>query len=159
MAVTLDLSAIPEVDHVADGVCISGYRATQYANELWQAGIRHVLKLYDDIPFFPRHFTVLNNYIEDGEPLTKDKLQRGVAFITEQVNAERPVLVMCAYGISRSSTFVLAYLLTRGHTLRQAYDLLKQRHPQANPHPLLWKSLIEHYQLTDRLEDVAKWGR
>ena len=46
-------------------------------------------------------------------------LQRGVSFICEQVDAGKQVLVVCGAGISRSLTFVLAYLLERGYELRR----------------------------------------
>ena len=61
----------------------------------------------------------------------------------QQVEAGRPVLVMCGAGISRSSTFVLAYLLERGYSLEDAWRLLSERHPAASPLPQMWRSPSE----------------
>ncbi|MBX3083150.1 MAG: dual specificity protein phosphatase family protein [Anaerolineae bacterium] len=152
------LSTFVPVDLVGHGIYISGHRATQYTTELRAANIKHVLKLYSDIPYFPHDFTVLENAIEDGESIPPNKLREGVQFVMEQVEAKRSVLVMCGAGISRSSTFVLASLLQLDYTLEDAYRLLKSQHSSASPHPALWNSLINHYRLPYRVEDVLGWS-
>jgi hypothetical protein len=146
------------IDHVADGVYISGWRASLQKQALLDAGIRHILLLDGYISGFASGFETLDNAIEDGEFIPLEKLQRGVAFVNAQVSAGNRVLVMCSAGISRSSTFVLAYLVERGYTLREAFDLLKRQHPQAQPHYELWRSLIEHYHLPDNWEDTIHWA-
>jgi protein-tyrosine phosphatase len=153
-----DTSPLP-VNHIQDGVYISGYRATEYAPRLRAAGITNVLKLYEDIPYFPTDFVTFENPLNDGEPVAPEALRRGTDFILNCVLEEEAVLVMCVAGISRSATFVLSYLLRRGHDLRDAYRLLKAGRPQASPHPKLWLSLIAHYQLKYTLEDVISWDR
>src|SRR5689334_22240833 len=152
----LDLSAL-EIDHVAHGVYISGWRATKYDTYLRSAGLTHVLKLYDSSPFWPTDFTVCDNALTDGELIPLDVLQRGVSFIQEHVSEDKTVLVQCGAGISRSSTFVLAYLLDRGYELPDAWKLLKEQHPPANPHPKMWESLIIHYGLSYDLKEVVSW--
>lgn len=144
---------------MVDGIYISGWRATQYGDYLRQAGIIHILKLYDSIPNFPADFDVCENPVEDGEFLPLEPLQRGVDFVLEQLNAGRPVLVMCGAGISRSATFVLAVLLKQGYDLHDAFRLLRQKHPEATPHPYLWLSLITHYNLPYKLADAMEWMR
>ncbi len=144
-------------DHVIDGIYISGWRAIQYIPALRAAGIVHVLKLYPDHPYFPADFHTFENALEDGEFIDAPLLKHGVSFIKEQVQATRPVLVMCSAGISRSSTFVLAYLLEKGHDLPDAYRLLKRAHPDAEPHPRMWQSLITHYRLDYTLDDAWEW--
>ena len=146
------------VDHVIDGVYISGWRATHFAGKLRAAGIVNVLKLYEDIPFFPADFNVFENTLDDGELIPPHVLDRGTQFVYEQAENGRPVLVMCGAGISRSSTFVLSYLLKKQYDLRDAFVLLKQSHPVAQPHPQLWQSLINRYQLPYRLDEVMHWG-
>ncbi|MCP4517435.1 MAG: dual specificity protein phosphatase family protein [Delftia sp.] len=84
-------------------------------------------------------------------------MQRGVAFIKEQVEAGQAVLVVCGAGISRSSIFVLAYLLERGYHPREAWRLLHSRHPQARPLPKMWQSLLAHYDLPYTMRDVIDW--
>lgn len=120
-------------------------------------GLTHVLKLYEDAPFWPDDFTVCDNALPDGVFLNLEQLERGVAFVKEQVDSDKTVLVQCGAGISRSSTFVLAYLVDRGYDLPEAWELLKAQHEQANPHPELWRSLISHYDLPYTLDDIADW--
>lgn len=154
-----DLPKALGIDHVVDQIYISGWRATQYGDYLRQAGITHVLKLYEGIPSFPPDFNVCENPVDDGEFLALEPLQRGVTFVLEQVDAGRPVLVMCGAGISRSSTFVLATLVQRGYDLRDAFFLLREKHLEATPHPYLWLSLITHYSLPYKLPEVLEWMR
>ncbi|HLY27274.1 MAG TPA: dual specificity protein phosphatase [Aggregatilineales bacterium] len=145
------------IDHVAHGVYISGYRAIYSAQILREVGITHVLKLYEDGPYWPADFVVCDNPLPDGEPIPAEQLRQGVAFVREQVEAGRSVLVQCGAGISRSSTFVLAFLVDRGYDLKDAWQILKTNHSDANPHPALWYSLIAHYHLPYSTQDVAQW--
>jgi protein-tyrosine phosphatase len=150
-------SAIGNVDHVLNGVYIGGARAIFHVDALRVAGVRRVLKLYFDEPIWASDFTVCNNALHDGVFVEYPQLKRGVDFIEESVAAEQPVLVLCGAGISRSSTFVLGYLLRRGYTLEAAWRLLKDRHAAANPVLEMWESLIAHYGLNLRVEDVIHW--
>ncbi len=150
------MSDIP-IDHVLDGVYISSWRATQHIEYLREHGITNVLKLYEDDPYFPGDFNTLENVLADGEPIPAETLRRGVQFVQEQVKAQHPVLVMCGAGISRSSTFVLAYLIENGHGAHDAFRLLRRAHPPAAPHFALWLSLFEHYHLDYQLRDVLDW--
>lgn len=145
------------IDHVIDGVYISGWLAANFQDELRAAGITRILKLYEDTPYFPRTFNTLENAIGDGELIPQEALWGGVDFILDNIYVGRSVLVMCGAGISRSSTFVLAYLLERGYDLHDAFILLRRAHPEANPHPKLWESLITHYQLKYRPPDIWQW--
>lgn len=153
----MELPPLLPVDHVTDGVYISGWRATLYPDYLRQAGITNVLKLFADIPYFPNDFNVLENALDDGEFVPLDAMKRGANFVVEHVDAGQRVLVMCGAGISRSSTFVLAYLLERGQDLRDAFVLLRKKHPVATPHPEMWRSLIAHYGLTYTVQDARAW--
>jgi protein-tyrosine phosphatase len=145
------------VHHVADGVYISSSGAIQLVPRLRQAGITSILKLYYHIPDWPDDFLVCNNPLRDGEFIPQAVLQRGVSFIKEQVDAGQAVLVLCVAGISRSSTFVLAYLIERGYHSRDAWRLLHSRHIRAMPLPLMWQSLLTHYDLPYTVRDTYEW--
>jgi protein-tyrosine phosphatase len=152
------LMGLPDyIDHVIDGVYIADDRAAFAENALRAEKITTVLKLYHGAPFFPMDFNTLDHPLDDGAFILPDDLQRGVKFIAKNVDAGRRVLIVCCAGISRSSTFALAYLLERGHDLRDAYTLLVEKHRFADPHPELWRSLIEYYHVTYTLEDIAQW--
>ena len=144
------------VHHVADDVYISSSGAIQLVPRLRQAGITSV-KLYFYIPDWPDDFLVCDNPPKGGEFIPQAVLQRGVSFINEQVDAGQTVLVVCGAGISRSSTFVLAYLLERNYHPRDAWWLLHSRHIRAMPLPLMWQSLLTHYDLPYAVRDTYEW--
>lgn len=150
---------IANVDYVADGVYISSARAQNAVGAIRRAGIQHVLKLYFYEPHWPDDFTVCEMPIVDGEFIRHENIERGVGFIREQVDAERRVLVQCGAGISRSATFVLAYLIESGRELPDAFTLLKQQHPIASPLPAMWQSLLTYYDLPYDMGDVYSWMR
>jgi protein-tyrosine phosphatase len=55
-------------------------------------------------------------------------------FIHNQLVQERPVLVHCRAGVSRSATVVLAYLVEYcGYSLRDAFTMTLQRRPTVTP--------------------------
>lgn len=148
------------IDHVNDGIFISGVRAAYYTDDLRRAGIRHVLALYQDEAGsvrWPADFTVLHNGIQDSMPVPAMYLRSGVDFVHRAAAAGENVLVCCWAGISRSSTFVLAYLIETGFDLPDAWYLLSSRHTDAWPAMELWQSLLEYYQLPYTLADVHNW--
>jgi protein-tyrosine phosphatase len=122
-----------------------------------RTALRYVLKLYGGGPYFPPTFKTLEVPVKDGQPLAADRLKVGVGFIRQLVESGHPVLVMCAQGVSRSSTFILAYMLERGYDLRAAFFHLFYQHPDAEPHPQMWLSLIRHYRLDYSLQTVVNW--
>jgi len=84
--------------------------------------------------------------VEDGEPLPSDLLRMGVEFVRLEKALGRKVLVACGAGISRSATFAIASLKEEERLpLLEAYRQVRVMHPDALPHPALWKSLCEYY--------------
>ncbi len=151
------MESLPNLDYVIDGVYISGVRAMYSIGAMRDANIRHVLKLYYYEPYWPDDFVVCENPVIDGQRVPDEALKRGVDFINEQVQAKRPVLVQCGAGISRSSTFVLAYMIGAGHDLHDAFELLKAKHSPSWPLPAMWNTLIEYYDLSYSLNEVLRW--
>lgn len=146
------------VDRVVEGLYIGGVAAVHHAAALREAGITHVLKLSTADQGWPDDFTVFDNALPDSEFVPLEQLRRGVAFIREQRQAGRNVLVACHAGVSRSSTFVLAYLLEAlGYDLREAWQHLHAQHPIAWPMPQMWESLLMHYHQPYTMADVREW--
>lgn len=148
---------IPHITHIQDGVYIGRVRAHQEQVRLQAAGIRHILKLYEAAPYWPDSFVVCDNEVEDGVLIQNDKLVHGVAFLQEQVAMGKPVVSICGAGMSRSVTFVLAYLLETGLDLRLAWELVATQHPSAQPAPQMWQTLIDHYQLPYEIRECIRW--
>jgi hypothetical protein len=96
---------------VIDDLYMAGAGSINAIDQLRLDGIRSVLKLYDGEPEWPSDFAVCDNAINDGVFIPKDVLDYGVTFVRDAIETDRPVLVVCGLGISRSATFVLAYLV------------------------------------------------
>jgi serine/threonine/tyrosine-interacting protein len=131
------------------------------------AGVTAVLTVYesDGAPdAFPPGVNALQLHVRDGRPVPAEVLRRSTHFIREQRAAGGKVLVACGLGISRSPTFVAAYLHEEGADLRDALRVIIAARRQVFPHPALLQSVIDCYgapvTLSDLLADVrhAKRG-
>ena len=75
----------------------------------------------------------------DQDPPSPPHLQMGLAFLRQCEQAGMPVFVHCMAGVGRSTTLVLAYLLTgafRERGTAEALAFLASRRPVVNPNPL-----------------------
>lgn len=67
-----------------------------------------------------------------------------IKFIDEALSEGGAVYVHCARGVSRSASFVIAYLIRRkGMTLKEAFEFVKQRRSAISPNPGFMKQLME----------------
>jgi len=74
----------------------------------------------------------------DHEAPSHAHLRIGLAFLRECEAAGMPVFVACLAGVGRSSTLVLAHLLSarfKDEGLEAALDFMKARRPIARPNP------------------------
>ena len=69
----------------------------------------------------------------DENPPDIEELSKALEWLDEAVYLGKKVLVHCKHGVGRTGTFVMAYLLRRGFTLRKAEKLLKTKKTRANP--------------------------
>lgn len=65
-------------------------------------------------------------------------------YIRKYVKQNEKVLIHCLNGISRSVTFVIAYLIRRGMSFRDAYMTVKLRRAIMDPNAGFVKQLIEY---------------
>jgi len=83
--------------------------------------------------------------VQDGEPMPHDLMRTGIQFVRLEKALGRNVLIACGMGISRSATFAIAALKEEeGLSLLEAFRQVHAKHPDAMPHPELWKSLCEY---------------
>ena len=95
--------------------------------------------------------------VEDFAPLNFDLLEQGVSFIRSQKELGHRVLVACAAGINRSSSFCTAALIAEeGLSLLDAFKEVKKAHPESMPHEPVWKSLCEYYSEAIPYLDVMR---
>jgi protein-tyrosine phosphatase len=115
--------------------------------ELDAQGISAVLQLYEGYESWPAHWQALHLPIADGQPVSCETVRVGREFVQAQRAAGHKTLVCCLMGQSRSSTFAFACLLADGHTPQAAWRILKTRHPNAYPHPILLQSVLHCLQV------------
>ena len=85
--------------------------------------------------------------VEDLAPIRPEHLKQGVAFVMEQKAQGKRILIACGAGINRSSAFATATLREiEGLGLLEAFQSVKRFHPDALPHPPVWRSLCDYYK-------------
>lgn len=85
--------------------------------------------------------------VDDGVPLPLELLRQGVDFVITNKGQNSKVLIACGAGISRSAAFAVAALKEiEGLDLLSGLRAVKQKHPEAMPHPAIWESLCAYYQ-------------
>ena len=138
------------MDWITDGIALGSWTDACDHRYLEQQGIEAVLQLYGPEPCpdgFPFAKEFLQLDVRDARPLAPEMLRRGVDFIRAQREMNRPLLVCCGAGMSRSPTFLAAYLHEEGLDLLEAYRTIQARRRNISPHPELLDSLVEFYGL------------
>lgn len=132
------------MDLIRPWLFIGKLRETQQLSYLHAKSINAMLQLA--VPIEQLGITSLYLPVEDFAPLKFDLLEQGVSFIREQKELGHRVLVACAAGINRSSSFCTAALIAdEGLGLFDAFKEVKRAHPESMPHEPVWESLCEYY--------------
>ncbi|KAL6076968.1 tyrosine protein phosphatase yvh1 [Balamuthia mandrillaris] len=151
--------------HAADGwggLYLGGYQAAT-ANFVNKANITHVVNTAKGLEYFfvgwgKKLFELEKDglkilrlgWLDNGQQkLWKeepwDQLKESILFIHEARKAGHNVVVHCAQGKSRSTTVVLAYLMTinkeAGYGPNEALTFVKQHRPMAEPNPNFMEQL------------------
>lgn len=89
-------------------------------------------------------FSVFHLSIEDAPTNTIDWCEQVSSFIESEIKNNKAVYVHCAQGISRSTTSILHYLMTREHKpLKESFDYLKSIRKVVSPIYGFMKGLCE----------------
>ena len=135
------------MEHERTWLFIGKYRDTLQPAYLRSKSITAMLQLAEKA--YHPGITSLYLSVEDFAPLKFDLLEQGVSFIREQKKIGHRVLVACAAGINRSSSFCTAALIAEeGLSLFDAFKEVKKAHPESMPHEPVWESLCEYYGAT-----------
>lgn len=143
------------ITQLADWLYISNYRASIHLPTLQQHHIAALLHLAERV----EHPNVTACYlpVEDGEPIAPSHLDAAQTFIATHYADKHPLLIACGAGMSRSVTFCMLALKEHGGmNLVKALQHIKARHPIAQPHPELLRSLTAYYHCeADYLQLIA----
>lgn len=132
------------MDQIRSWLFIGKLRETQQRSYLHSKSIDAMLQLAVQVE--QPGITSLFLPVEDFAPLNFNLLEQGVSFVREHKELGHRVLVACAAGINRSSSFCTAALIAEeGLGLFDAFREVKKAHPESMPHEPVWKSLCEYY--------------
>ena len=100
--------------------------------ELIKIGIKAIVCLLpkdQQISHDENQFIVLNINTEDLVTCSlNDWAEKTSNFIEENINKNKPVYVHCAQGISRSTSCILHYLMSKkGMNLKDSFDLIRSK--------------------------------
>jgi protein-tyrosine phosphatase len=124
----------------------------------WQAnGIQAILNVALEIqPPANRPVDYFWLQLADGVATYSAIVDYALLFINNKVRENKPVLVHCGAGISRSSFITLSYLLQFFPTLNDALNFLRTRHPTANPNPAFLPELQARATTRERQVDAIR---
>jgi len=143
---------------VRDGLFISDLRVPQNRESLRADNITRVVSIcpisqkFEDISYFD-----LSHLDDSHEENILIHFPKCVEFINQEINQGNSVLVHCAAGISRSSSFVCAYLMwSERITFNKALEEVRKARPWVSPNYGFVKQLNLWYNLGYQLEGTTK---
>lgn len=142
------MSSIPEqsIRNISKNLYIGDFMASINCSELVQHGITHILVCGKELCCrYPDRFVYKQILVDDSpsQPIYKS-FEESYQFIQRGMR-QGCVLVHCAQAKSRSVTIILSFLMKSQHLkFKKAFDLLRKRHPQAEPNSGFRRQLIEY---------------
>ncbi|EMD32076.1 hypothetical protein CERSUDRAFT_162133 [Gelatoporia subvermispora B] len=151
---SLDDHFFPQASEIVPGLFVcDAYTATSPA-VLQQLGITHVISvLPDGFYAYPRGIKHVVVPVGDSR---KDDIGRyfrkALEFIQKALDADGQVLVHCVWGMSRSATIVMAYLIeSRNMSTVQALKVMRAKREIVRPNAGFLRQL-QMYEVTRRVE-------
>jgi protein-tyrosine phosphatase len=119
-----------ELSDVYEGqLFLTNYKGAENREGVLKLGVTHIVSVgtefVGDHPLADAGVKYWQTEVTDDEEqadVMKQALDQAVDFIKRALKGGGKVLVHCAAGISRSTTVVLAFLMARGFTLREAFE-------------------------------------
>ncbi|CAK94672.1 unnamed protein product (macronuclear) [Paramecium tetraurelia] len=116
--------------------------------KLLESNIKFILSACEmpQAPFSKDFASLIININDSVDQDIKSKFDESNAFIENAVNTQQNILVHCFAGKSRSTTFIIAYLI-KNHkmTVNDALELVKTKRPIAQPNTGFMKQLQQYY--------------
>ena len=141
---------------ITDYLTIGAQPAGPALHYLKASGFKHIIDLNGGPEEADEALRVGISYhpveVRDNDPIQVwlSKIDLAVGIIRRASENAEPVYLHCTYGKGRSPTIAMAYLLTQGHTVEQAIEVVKSKHPD------VWSPGTPTLKYTETLEAYAK---
>lgn len=133
------------MDKILDRIYIGNYNSATMLDYKNEEGITHILNCTPDPHDGLDKLTVHQININDGYEIPVDQIAFAIRTIGRAIEKNGKILVHCHAGISRSVSLVAAYLMYVGFSWDEAINFIKNRRPQAFPHPNIEKSIKQYF--------------
>ena len=151
----------PEFNHILEGVHLGNFMASSIADEL---GFDSVLNVADNLDLVPSKFSRHINYkkvpMRDGarNQIPDELIREAVAWLTEENNAKRKIIVNCRAGIGRAGSTVVAFVFSQhpAWSFEQAYEYVFSKR-FVYPHHRLKETLYKLYPRHGWWGTYDKW--
>jgi protein tyrosine phosphatase len=124
------------ISKITDNLYISDICSAMNKDKLKEEGITDILcTILGVYPIYPDEFKYKNIHVRDTEEEDIEKyFEECGEYIDNVIRNNGKILVHCSYGISRSATIVIAYLMKyKGMRLNEAYKYVKDRRDIIEP--------------------------
>ena len=133
-----------DLSEINENLYLSGIESAYNLELLKKHQITHVINTVSWLdPAFQDQFEYLNLNLRDvPEENIKDILEDCNKFIENAIENGGKVLVHCVYGVSRSSSIVISYVMHKySISYQEAYELVKSKRPIISPNSGFTKQL------------------
>jgi len=148
-----------DLSEILPNLYLSSYVVTHDDNTLVNKNIHAILAVTSSKfghANLPKHITSKHMPIDDMNTADiKSLFLEAINFIDSFRKQNKPVLVHCMAGVSRSPTIIMAYLMTKeGFSFPKAYEHVKKRRSLVQPNYGFMRQLMEYErELTGTLSD------
>jgi atypical dual specificity phosphatase len=124
-----------KIYHIVDNIYLGDLSASVKKDDLKKDGITHILSIFNGSYSMWPDFNYKHIHINDDPWVSIDKyFDSCYEFIDSATNVNGKILIHCIYGVSRSVTIIISYLMKKYEITRQdALNLIKSKKPSINP--------------------------
>lgn len=138
------LEKVPIFNHIKDNIFLGDIVAANNLELLSKNKMQVVISMISSSSFSQASYEYYEFPIEDNrneniyvyfEPINK---------LIDKISKEKNILIYCHNAVSRSVTITLAYLMYTGISLKESFDLIKNRETFSRPNYGFFKQLLKY---------------